>query len=498
MKNNINKIITLGMAGAVALSTPISLIYATDDIIIVDTCDEDHIEYPFVDADNDGFCDNCGAEKEENTENTETSTETESTETTETGSTETTDEKEDILFHHTFKISKYGYEDDLDYISSKLEKDGKYEDYFYLSDRNLQVKVDIYDKDNSLINSFIIPDGSEIDVDVLDSYKYQLSFVGDNVKEVEGYGKVICDYIKGIPVLKQYTLGFCQRTHKDIEIVGERIIKVDWENPDFDLKEFFENNEEIARSFFPHKFQGSGTVLGKDNCLMSMPLPIIPDLPETSETTETTESTETPSTEEPSTETPSTEKPSTETPSTEEPSTETPSTEEPSTETPSTEEPSTETPSTEEPSTETPSTEEPSTETPSTETPSTEEPSTETPSTEEPSTETPSTEEPSTETPSTEEPSTETPSTEEPSTETPSIEEPSTETPTPTPEPVKPVEPTPTTETTTITEDRGKVDPSEKNEMVQTGDLATNTYYGGYFLVTAFGVLTAFFKKFKK
>ena len=498
MKNNKNKIITLGMAGAVALSAPLSFVYATDDIIIVDSCDEDHIEYPFVDLDNDGFCDNCGTEKKENTENTETSTETESTETTETGSTETTEEKEDISFHHIFKISKYGYEDDLDYIVSKLEKNGKYEDYFYLSDRNLQVKVDIYDKDNNLINSLVILDGREIGVDVLDSYKYQISLVGDNVKEVEGYGKVICDYIKGIPILKQYTLGFCQRTHKDIEIVEERIIKVDWENPDFDLKEFFENNEEIARSFFPHKFQGSGTVLGKDNCLMSMPLPIIPDLPETSETTETTESTETPSTEEPSTETPSTEKPSTETPSTEEPSTETPSTEKPSTETPSTEEPSTETPSTEEPSTETPSTEEPSTETPSTETPSTEEPSTETPSTEEPSTETPSTEEPSTETPSTEEPSTETPSTEEPSTETPSIEEPSTETPTPTPEPVKPVEPTPTTETTTITEDRGKVDPSEKNEMVQTGDLATNTYYGGYFLVTAFGVLTAFFKKFKK
>ena len=318
-------------------------------------------------------------------------------------------------------------------LFTAYEKNGKYEDYFYLSDRNLQVKVDIYDKDNNLINSLVILDGREIGVDVLDSYKYQISLVGDNVKEVEGYGKVICDYIKGIPILKQYTLGFCQRTHKDIEIVEERIIKVDWENPDFDLKEFFENNEEIARSFFPHKFQGSGTVLGKDNCLMSMPLPIIPDLPETSETTETTESTETPSTEEPSTETPSTE-----------------------------------------------------------------EPSTETPSTEEPSTETPSTEEPSTETPSTEEPSTETPSTEEPSTETPSIEEPSTETPTPTPEPVKPVEPTPTTETTTITEDRGKVDPSEKNEMVQTGDLATNTYYGGYFLVTAFGVLTAFFKKFKK
>ncbi len=478
MKNNKNKIITLGMAGAVALSAPLSFVYATDDIIIVDSCDEDHIEYPFVDLDNDGFCDNCGTEKKENTENTETSTETESTETTETGSTETTEEKEDISFHHIFKISKYGYEDDLDYIVSKLEKNGKYEDYFYLSDRNLQVKVDIYDKDNNLINSLVILDGREIGVDVLDSYKYQISLVGDNVKEVEGYGKVICDYIKGIPILKQYTLGFCQRTHKDIEIVEERIIKVDWENPDFDLKEFFENNEEIARSFFPHKFQGSGTVLGKDNCLMSMPLPIIPDLPETSETTETTESTETPSTEEPSTETPSTEKPSTETPSTEEPSTETPSTEEPSTETPSTEEPSTETPSTE--------------------TPSTEEPSTETPSTEEPSTETPSTEEPSTETPSTEEPSTETPSTEEPSTETPSIEEPSTETPTPTPEPVKPVEPTPTTETTTITEDRGKVDPSEKNEMVQTGDLATNTYYGGYFLATSFAVLGAFFKKFKK
>ena len=268
-------------------------------------------------------------------------------------------------------------------LFTAYEKNGKYEDYFYLSDRNLQVKVDIYDKDNNLINSLVILDGREIGVDVLDSYKYQISLVGDNVKEVEGYGKVICDYIKGIPILKQYTLGFCQRTHKDIEIVEERIIKVDWENPDFDLKEFFENNEEIARSFFPHKFQGSGTVLGKDNCLMSMPLPIIPDLPETSETTETTESTETPSTE-------------------------------------------------------------------------------------------------------------------EPSTETPSIEEPSTETPTPTPEPVKPVEPTPTTETTTITEDRGKVDPSEKNEMVQTGDLATNTYYGGYFLVTAFGVLTAFFKKFKK
>ncbi len=71
-------------------------------------------------------------------------------------------------------------------------------------------------------------------------------------------------------------------------------------------------------------------------------------------------------------------------------------------------------------------------------------------------------------------------------------------------EPVKPVEPTPTpitttTETTTITEDRGKVDPSEsKNEMVQTGDMATQTYYGGYFLATGFTVLGAFFKKFKK
>ena len=123
LNRNVNKVITLTMAGAVALSAPLSFVYASpdadeqheytdihgvcdicgetkedgnhfvdeiiddgiieidpndtendkkdDDVIIVDTCDEDHIEYPFVDLDNDGFCDNCGAEKKENTENTE-------------------------------------------------------------------------------------------------------------------------------------------------------------------------------------------------------------------------------------------------------------------------------------------------------------------------------------------------------------------------------------------------------------------------------------------
>ncbi len=55
------------------------------------------------------------------------------------------------------------------------------------------------------------------------------------------------------------------------------------------------------------------------------------------------------------------------------------------------------------------------------------------------------------------------------------------------------------TSTPALDENRGKADPSEsKNEMVQTGDIGTTTYYGGYFLATGFAVLGAFFKKFKK
>ncbi len=486
MKNNINKIITLGMAGAVALSAPLSLIYANDDVIIIDSCDEDHIEYPFIDEDGDGFCDNCGAEKEENTENTEntgTIVDVETSESTETESTETPEEKN--LKDFTFFIKGYNTasDEDITNIYNKLKTDGKYKLSYNdnKTEKDLKVKANIYNNDDEIIDSFVLSNSDNIIKNLPD-------------KNEHGYKQFFCDYelvaenlhytkdnkcfmyssIKTedgeIPVLKLFQLTPCinhSNFENPVHIEKEYGVVCDYNNPDFDLDLFLEN-EEMENFFFP------SITSSKDCCCESgVPdLPDLPDIPETSETTETTESTEEPSTE--TTEIPSTE-------STEEPSTE--STEEPSTE--STEEPSTE--STEEPSTE--STEEPSTE-------STEEPSTET--TEEPSTET--SEESSTET--SEIPSTET--SEKPSTET-------TTTPTPEPvkpvnpvEPVKPVEPTPTpitttTETTTITEDRGKVDPSEsKNEMVQTGDMATQTYYGGYFLATGFTVLGAFFKKFKK
>ncbi len=152
LNRNVNKVITLTMAGAVALSAPLSFVYASpdadeqheytdihgvcdicgetkedgnhfteniddgiieidpndtendkkdDDVIIVDTCDEDHIEYPFLDLDNDGFCDNCGAEKKENTENTE--------------STETTEEpNEKVYKDFSFFIKGYNTASDED------------------------------------------------------------------------------------------------------------------------------------------------------------------------------------------------------------------------------------------------------------------------------------------------------------------------------------------------------------------------------------------------
>ena len=468
MKNNknINKIITLGMAGAVALSAPLSFVYATDDIIIVDSCDEDHIEYPFVDLDNDGFCDNCGAEKKENTENTE--------------STEIPEEKKDF----TFFIKGYNTADDknITNIYNKLKTDGKYKLSYSdnKTEKDLKVKVNIYNNNDEIIDNFVLSNSDNIIKNLLDedeqgykqfSCKYEL--VAENLHYTKDNKCFMYSSIKTengeIPVLKLFQLTPCTN-HSDFEnpvhIEKEFGVVCDYNNPNFDLDLFLED-EEIENFFF------GNIVVDKDCCCVSG-VPDLPDLPDIStETTETTESTETESTETESTETESTETESTETESTETESSETESSETESTETESSETESSETESTETESSETESTETESSETESTETESTETESSETESSETRTTET-------------------------------------TTTPTPEPvkpvnpvEPVKPVEPTPTpitttTETTTTTTETGKVDPSEKNEMVQTGDLATNTYYGGYFLTAGFAVLTAFFKKFKK
>ena len=537
LNRNVNKVITLTMAGAVALSAPLSFVYASpdaseeheytdihgvcdicgetkedgnhfteniddgiieidpndtendkkdDDVIIVDTCDEDHIEYPFLDLDNDGFCDNCGAEKKENTE------------------TEIPEEKN--LKDFTFFIKGYTASDeDITNIYNKLKTDGKYKLSYSdnKTEKDLKVKVNIYNNNDEIIDNFVLSNSDNIIKNLPDkneqgyeqfSCKYEL--VAENLHYTKNgkylmYSSIITEDGE-IPVLKLFQLTPCISHgifESPIHIEKELGIVCDYNSSDFDLDLFLEN-EEIKDFLF------KDVALNKDCCCESgIPdLPDLPDIPETSETTESTETSET-TEEKPSTET-SEEKPSTETSETteEKPSTET-SEEKPSTETSETteEKPSTET-SEEKPSTETSETTE---EKPSTET-SEEKPSTETSETteEKPSTET-SEEKPSTETSETTE---EKPSTETTTTPTPEPVKPVN----PTPKPVKPVEPTPTTETTTttttITEDRGKVDPSEtvKNEMVQTGDIATNTYYGGYFLATAFGVLTAFFKKFKK
>ena len=485
LNRNVNKVITLTMAGAVALSAPLSFVYASpdadeqheytdihgvcdicgetkedgnhfvdeiiddgiieidpndtendkkdDDVIIVDTCDEDHIEYPFVDLDNDGFCDNCGAEKKENTE------------------TEIPEEKN--LKDFTFFIKGYNTADDENIINiyNKLKTDGKYKLSYNdnKTEKDLKVKVNIYNNNDEIIDNFVLSNSDNIIKNLPDedeqghkqfSCKYEL--VADNLHYTKNnkcfmYSSIITEDGE-IPILKFFELGSCKNHgvfESPVHIEKELGIVCDYNNPDFDLDLFLEN-EEIENFFF------SDVVVDKDCCCASgIPdLPELPDLPETSETTESTETSE--NTEE---------KPSTET---------------------SEEKPSTETSETTE--------EKPSTET------SEEKPSTETSESTE--------EKPSTET-SEEKPSTETTTTE---TTTPEPVKPVNPV-----EPVKPVEPTPTpitttTETTTTTTETGKVDPSEKNEMVQTGDLATNTYYGGYFLVTAFGVLTAFFKKFKK
>lgn len=452
LNRNVNKVITLTMAGAVALSAPLSFVYASpdaseeheytdihgvcdicgetkedgnhfteniddgiieidpndtendkkdDDVIIVDTCDEDHIEYPFLDLDNDGFCDNCGAEKKENTE------------------TEIPEEKN--LKDFTFFIKGYTASDeDITNIYNKLKTNGKYKLSYSdnKTEKDLKVKVNIYNNNDEIIDNFVLSNSDNIIKNLPDkneqgyeqfSCVYEL--VADNLHYTKNgkcfmYSSIITEDGE-IPVLKFFELGSCKNHgvfESPVHIEKELGIVCDYNNPDFDLDLFLEN-EEIENFFF------SDVVVDKDCCCVSG-IPDLPDLPDIS--TETTESTEEPSTE------------------------------------------------------------------------TTEEPSTET--SEEPSTET--SEEPSTET--SEKPSTETTTTTE--TTTPEPVKPVN----PTPEPVKPDDNTTTTTTTTLTEDRGKVDPSEKNEMVQTGDLATNTYYGGYFLVTAFGVLTAFFKKFKK
>ena len=524
INRNVNKMITLTMAGAVALSTPLSLVYAAPD------ASETH---DYVDM--HGTCDICGESKEdgnhfideiieddeiivedtestETTENTETIVDAETSESTETESTETTEEPEEKnLKDFTFFIKGYNTasDEEIATIYNKLKTDGRYVLNYddNKTERGLGLKVSIYNNDGEIIDTLTIYNGDEIIKNLPDKdehgykqFSYKSELVAENLHYTKDGDCFMYSSIKiedgEIPVLKFFRFfncDSCKDSESPIHIESEYGVVCDYNDPDFDLDTFLQD-EEIHKFFYPEIVYPKGCIC--DNGIPD--LPPLPDLPDT-ETSETTESTEIPSTET------SEEKPSTET-SEEKPSTET-SEEKPSTET-SEEKPSTET-SEEKPSTET-SEEKPSTET------SEEKPSTET-SEEKPSTET-SEEKPSTET-SEEKPSTET-SEEKPSTET-SEEKPSTETTTtPTPEPVKPVEPDKTEETTTtitptpepnkteetitptpepLTEDRGKVDPDEvKNEMVQTGDFGTSTYYGGYFLATAFGVLTAFFKKFKK
>ena len=510
LNRNVNKVITLTMAGAVALSAPLSFVYAAPD------ASEEH-EY----VDIHGSCDICGESKEDGnhfiddviiddgvievdpdtseddviiddtTEIPDTSETTDiiiddaTSESTETESTETTEELDEKVYKDfSFFIKGYNTASDKDItnIYNKLKTEGKYKLSYTdnKTEKDLKVKVNIYNKnDKELIDNFILSNSDKIiknlpdkDKEGYEQFSCNYELVAENLHYTKDgkcfmYSSIITEYGE-IPVLKLFQLTPCTNHgifESPIHIEGEYGIVCDYNSPDFDLDLFLEN-EEIQKFFFPSLTPNKDCV-----CAGGIPdLPPLPEIPDTIESTETTETTE----EKPSTET-SEEKPSTETSETTE--------EKPSTET-SEEKPSTETSETTE--------EKPSTET------SEEKPSTETSETteEKPSTET-SEEKPSTETSETTE---EKPSTETTTTPTPEPVKPVN----PTPEPVKPVEPTPTTETTTttttITEDRGKVDPSEtvKNEMVQTGDIATNTYYGGYFLATAFGVLTAFFKKFKK
>ena len=360
LNRNVNKVITLTMAGAVALSAPLSFVYAAPD------ASEEH-EY----VDIHGSCDICGESKEDGnhfiddviiddgvievdpdtseddviiddtTEIPDTSETTDiiiddaTSESTETESTETTEELDEKVYKDfSFFIKGYNTASDKDItnIYNKLKTEGKYKLSYTdnKTEKDLKVKVNIYNKnDKELIDNFILSNSDKIiknlpdkDKEGYEQFSCNYELVAENLHYTKDgkcfmYSSIITEYGE-IPVLKLFQLTPCTNHgifESPIHIEGEYGIVCDYNSPDFDLDLFLEN-EEIQKFFFPSLTPNKDCV-----CAGGIPdLPPLPEIPDTSESTETTETTE----EKPSTET-SEEKPSTETSETteEKPSTET-------------------------------------------------------------------------------------------------------------------------------------------------------------------------------
>ena len=348
LNRNVNKVITLTMAGAVALSAPLSFVYAAPD------ASEEH-EY----VDIHGSCDICGESKEDGnhfiddviiddgvievdpdtseddviiddtTEIPDTSETTDiiiddaTSESTETESTETTEELDEKVYKDfSFFIKGYNTASDKDItnIYNKLKTEGKYKLSYTdnKTEKDLKVKVNIYNKnDKELIDNFILSNSDKIiknlpdkDKEGYEQFSCNYELVAENLHYTKDgkcfmYSSIITEYGE-IPVLKLFQLTPCTNHgifESPIHIEGEYGIVCDYNSPDFDLDLFLEN-EEIQKFFFPSLTPNKDCV-----CAGGIPdLPPLPEIPDTSESTETTETTE----EKPSTET-SEEKPSTET-----------------------------------------------------------------------------------------------------------------------------------------------------------------------------------------